>query len=492
MRRPLEGSYWATLAVVLLALSPNIVVTTAYGLMTKTLVHHTGLDRTGLEVTEGLSNAGYAFGALVGGDLTQRFRQRYVFLVCESLFVVGCGFSAVSWGAVSFASGRVLQGLATGLLLTAAIPPLVQLFGPERLSATAAWINVGFFGAVTIGPLAGGAATLGTGHWRWLFGGLGLLGLAGLGLALVALPVREPPNPDLPPDWAAFALAGVGTVAPFVAVSLLVSRTFASPGFVGLLSAGTVALVTLLAVEYRKEEPLSPVEPMSTSLPVLGILVASLGGAVYVTLLQLTELYLQQVAHESSVSAGLAVWPQVVTLVVAALAFYVLVRRRSAHIAAFVLAGLVLLAAAGGLLTRLGTWSPRPVVLGASALLGLGAGATVSPALWLAGWSTPVKLVGRVFALVELLRAEADYVMGPILQRIAHVSSAGIGLGHGIEHALWLTLLIALATIALCVAVYLGSGLGPEPPDLELYLEEGEPGLDSPPFLARLRSPAAW
>lgn len=478
MRRPLEGSYWTTLAIVLLALSPNIVVTTAYALMSKTIGHAVGLDPTGLAVTEGLANAGYAFGALAGGDFTQRFKQRYVFLVCESLFVIGALLAAFAWGPISFAVGRVLAGLATGFLLTAAIPPLVQRFGPDRLAVSAAWINIGFFGAVTAGPIVGGAAAIGI-HWRWFFAGLALLGLAGLVLALLALPVEDPPNPDLPADWPAFGLAGLGTVAPFVAVSLLVSVGFASPSFAGLLGAGTLALVALLVLEYRKEEPLSPVKPMSTSRPVLGILVASLGGAVYVTLLDLAEQYLLKVSHESPLSAGVAVWPQVVTLILAATIFYVLVRRRSAYIGMFVLLGLLLLVGAAALLNGLGTWNARDVVLGAAALLGFGAGATVSPALWLAGWSTPVALVGRVFALIELIRAEADYVMDPIMRRIA--------VGHGIGEALWLTLLIALASTALCVAVYLLSGVRPERPDLDRYLEEGEPGLASPALLARVR-----
>lgn len=209
--------------------------------------------------------------------------------------------AAVAWGPISFAVGRVGAALATGFLLTAAIPSLVQRFGPERMATTAAWINIGFFGAVTIGPLVGGAAAIGL-HWRWFFAGLALLGLVGFALALFALPVQDPPNPDLPPDWSAFALAGIGTVAPFVAVSLLIGHAFSGPWFVGLLGGGTCALAALLVTEYHKEEPLSPVRPMSTSWPVIGILVSSLGGAVYVTLLSLAEQYLQ--TEREAVAAG--------------------------------------------------------------------------------------------------------------------------------------------------------------------------------------------
>ncbi|HLH98853.1 MAG TPA: hypothetical protein VKW08_27400 [Xanthobacteraceae bacterium] len=37
-------------------------------------------------------------------------------------------------------------------------------------------------------------------------------------------------------------------------------------------------------------------------------------------------------------------------------------------------------------------------------LLGLGAGATVSPGLFLAGLSLPTQFIGRILALVELVR----------------------------------------------------------------------------------------
>ena len=44
-------------------------------------------------------------------------------------------------------------------------------------------VNIGLFGAVTVGPLLGGAAATGD-HWRWLMGGAAVLGFVAWALAL--------------------------------------------------------------------------------------------------------------------------------------------------------------------------------------------------------------------------------------------------------------------------------------------------------------------
>src|SRR5579884_2923364 len=261
MRRPLEGSYRATFALVMIALCPNIIVTTAWTLITKPIGHTLALGPTGLEVTEGLSNAGYALGALLGGDLTQRYRQRPLHLAFQSLFVVASVLCVVATSWPLFAVGRVLQGLATGFLLVVAIPPLVQRFPPQRLPLTAAGINVAFFGAVCAGPLIGGAASLSMNDFRYLMLGLAAVGAVGVAVGLVSLPSQDPPNPDLRPDWPAFGLATLATVLPFLGVSLLVSPTrgYNAPWFWAPLAVGVVALAVLFVVEYRREDALTPV-----------------------------------------------------------------------------------------------------------------------------------------------------------------------------------------------------------------------------------------
>jgi hypothetical protein len=71
--RTLEGNYGVTLTVALLALIPFIVITTAYQFYRTQITFDIGASATDVEVIFGLATAGYAFGALLAGDLIQRF-----------------------------------------------------------------------------------------------------------------------------------------------------------------------------------------------------------------------------------------------------------------------------------------------------------------------------------------------------------------------------------------------------------------------------------
>jgi MFS family permease len=479
MRRPLEGSYWTTFALVMIALCPNIIITTAWTLITKPVGHSLSLGPTGLEVTEGLSNAGYALGALIGGDLTQRFEQRPLHLGFQSVFVAAsiCCIAATGWPL--FAVGRVLQGLATGFLLVIAIPPLVQQFPAKRLPLTAAGINIAFFGAVCAGPLIGGVSALNLHDFRYLMLGLTLVAALGVVLGLISLPSHDPPNPDLPVDWPAFGLAAAATVLPFLGASLLVSPTrgYNAPWFWAPLAIGVLALVALLVVEFKQEEPLTPVHELARPLPLIGILVASLAGAVFVTAIQLVVAYATGVQHVAPWRIGVWTWPAIATVFVAALALYLLIRTR--WLAPLVLVGFVVLTVGTWLLVYLGHTGTKGLVLGTTALLGLGAGATVSPALWLAALSTSAKLVGRVFALVELIRAEADYIVAPVLRKISVTSAGTNTAAHGIRHAISITTLISIVSLVACLVVWFVGRQRLEKPDLERYVDEGDPALES-------------
>jgi MFS family permease len=484
--RPFEGVYGVSLLTAILALVPYIIVTSAYTLFRKQVMQDIGASATELEIVNGLSTAGYAFGALLGGDLINRFRQRYLFLCCEALFIVGCALAASAAGDVIYGAGRVLQGFMTGLLLVIALPPVIQRFPPRRMPTTAAAINIGFFGAVTVGPLLGGLSAFGH-AWREFYAGLSGLGCLTWVLALLTLPDAEPPNPGLPFDLGAIALGLPATVLPFWAVGELTGPGFASPYFIVPLTLGIVCFVALLLLEYHRQEPLAPVKQMWHTLPLVGTLAAMIGGAAFFTLMMLAQQYLLRVAHSTLLQAGLSFWPQVLGVIITATLLGLLLRTRMLPV--LVLSGMLLLIGAGALLLTL---QPGPgahtVVLAAAGLLGLGAGATVSPGLYLAAFTLPARSVGRIFALVELVRSVADFILAPVMLGVARVASGALQPNAaGLRFSIWLTLGVTIAFTLGGVALYLLGGAGLPRPDLVAWIERNQPAMGSPPLVQALR-----
>jgi MFS family permease len=480
-RAPLAGRYGPAVAIALLALCPYIVLTTAATLVSRQVRADLHTSELGLQLASALANALYAFGAVVAADLVKRISARWAYLACEAGFVAGSLMAALAGGIGLFVVGRTLQGLATGMLLVAALPPLVTQHGPERIPSTAAYINLGLFGMVTLGPVVGGAFAA-AGAWRLMFLAVAALGALGFAAGLLAFPRQDPFQPGFPLDVGALALALAGTVLPFLGVSFLAAGSFASPVFVAGVALGLAALVALVVSQRRRAAALMPVEPISHTLPVSGIVTAMAVGAAFTTLLELSELYLRSVAGHPPIVVGALVASQVGGLVVAALAFRRVLTTR--WMPAFAFSGVLAVLAAGVLLLVLHRGSAGALVPVAAVLLGYGAGAGVTPGLFMAGLSVPSKQIGPTFALVELLRSEAAFLIAPVLLHVAMLAS---GVAAGVRTAVALTLGVLALFAAAGLAVLLLGGQRPHRPQLERWLEGEEPAYDSPPLLAVLR-----
>lgn len=482
--RPLEGSYGVTLLIAILAIAPYILVTTAYELYQKQLMADLGTDRAALAILAGLATAGYAFGALLGGDVIQRFPQRKLYFLCQAMFIVGCVVAATAGDLVQFGAGKVLLGFATGLLLVVSLPPVVQNFPAAKMPITASVVNIGFFGAVTAGPLIGGVVA--DAHaWRWFLAGLAAIGILAFSLALMTLKDTEPKNPQAAIDFTALVLGFFATVLPFWASGELAGPGFTSLLFMVPLAVGTACFIALLLTQYHKKKPLAPVKPMWKTVPVSGVLTAMLGGGALVTLMELLENLELRVTHTTPLATGLLFWPEVLGTLVATLALGALLRKAVLPLLPF--AGMLILIAAAALLLFIVPNGPPQWILAETGLLGIGAGATVSPGLWLAAFALPASLVGQTFALVELVRSEADFIMAPVLLGIAQVASGSKTTltTAGIHEGALITLLITIASTILIAAVYVAGNGGLRKPDLETWLDKDNKdglGIDSPPL----------
>lgn len=481
----LEGRYVPTLAIALAALVPYILVTSASDLYRDQLLSDVGISKSGLELASSMATAGYAFGALLAGDLINRFEKKHLFVIAEAIAVLAWGGASAATNAWLFGIAFAFTGFTTGLLLVIALPPTVQQFPSSQVPLTAAFINIGLFGAIAAGPLLGGMVAAAH-SWRWLYVGFAALAALALLLALFTLRREKPVNPDLPLDRSALILGAGATFLPFGAAATLSGGGFGSALFLAPLVIGLACFAALLLTEYLKKEPLAPVKRMWSTFPLVGTLVATIGGGVFVTLMRLMVARLQQVSHFAPLATGVIFWPQLVGALVTAALLCVLFRTR--FLPLLVLGGMLMLLGGGALIVLAREPDPRASLTLAAALLGLGAGATVSPGLFLSGFALPSNLLGRIIALIELIRCVGDFLLAPMLLQVAKIASGSSQLTlEGTNLAAGVSVAIAAAATVACVLLYVAGTLSLPKPDIGRWLDRKEVAVESPPLLARLR-----
>jgi MFS family permease len=221
---------------------------------------------------------------------------------------------------------------------------------------------------------------------------------------------------------------------------------------------------------------------ISHTLPVTGIATAMVTGAVFTALVELAVVYLMQVQHESPAVTGTILATQVVGVIAAALLFKRMLRTR--WLPALALFGLGVAAAGGALLLGLGAGRTIWIVAVAGVLLGFAAGAGVTPGLFMAGLSVPSGRLGPAFAMVELLRSEAAFLIAPIIVQIVMGFSDP---AQGIRVAVLILILLCAVSGALILGVLLLGGARPHAPDLELWVRGEQPAYHSPPLGAAVR-----
>lgn len=484
---PLAGRYPAVAAMVMLALIPYLALSAALGPLTPIIGRQLHMSVQTMSLGSGLGNAAYAVGTVLAVQFAQHLPQRRMLVIYALFLLVGSVLTAAAQDAEMFIAGHVIQGLCTSLLLIAAVPPLAIGFPAPKLRDTAVIMNVCIFGAVALGPFIGGLQA--ESHaWRPLFWIVAAISAAALVLAVLTFDDAPPANPDSPRDLRAIALATVGCVAAFFGASELTSHAFLSPETILPLLGGLATIVVLVIYQYRAKQPLLTIRTMLTSsIPVAGVTLALFAAAASVSATVLTAGVLA--GRYSPVHIGLLYLPEVGGAVITAVALGAVIRRRAVHYLPLV--GMIFLAA-GIAVFRIEVPSSQALTLLGSGLTGIGLGATVAPALFVAGFSLPSANLQRVFAIVELLRAVAAFMVAPIFVHLAANATGNLDAGTGI--ALWIGLGLAVGGAAVAVVIYALSGARPQAPDLERFLAGSAPAWDSPPLLASLRStsPAAF
>jgi hypothetical protein len=332
---------------------------------------------------------------------------------------------------------------------------------------------------VALGPAIGGIQA--SAHaWRPLFWIIAGIALAALVLSVLTFQDAPPVDPRRRWDPLALGLAATGCAAAFFGASELLTHAFLDAITFVPLIGGLALIITLLIAEYRGRCSLLNVRPLVSTLPATGILVAICAAAASVSAITLSGVLL---AHRfAPLHAGLLYLPEFAGAALSAIVFGFVFRTRGLHYQ--VLAGMIFLSVGIVVIGRVLPPTDALALTG-SGLIGLGVGSSVVPALFIAGFSLPNSNLQRVFAIIELLRAVAAFMIAPLLLHLAF--TVGHSLSTGTTIALWICFGISAGGALAGVCLYALGGVRPPAPSLERWFGGREPGWYSPPLLARIR-----
>jgi hypothetical protein len=466
--------------MVVLALVPYLALSGALGSITPDIAENLHMSLQTMSLGTGMANAAYAVGTVLAVQFALLLPQRRMMVLYASVLVFGSILTAAAQDPEMFIVGHVLQGLCTSLLLISAAPPLFLGFPMARLRSTAMIMNMCIFGAVALGPLIGGVQA--SAHaWRPLFGIVA--GISVIALLLSVLTFEDAPaaDPSAPKDPVAIMLAAVGSAAAFFGASELLTHKFLDPLTAVPLFAGLIVIVLLIINQSTRKRPLLTIRSMLTStIPVAGIVLALFAAAASVSATELSAGMLA--TRYGPLHVGLLYLPEFAGAVLTAVALGVVLSRRALQYLPLVGMGFL---AAGIIVLRVQLPPSQALTLIGSGLTGIGVGATVAPALFVAGFSLPSANLQRVFAIVELLRATAAFMIAPVFAHFAATVGHGRFTGTGI--ALWIGAGLAIAGGLFAVLLYWLGGARPQRADIPLFLTGEAPAWDSPPLLAAVR-----
>jgi EmrB/QacA subfamily drug resistance transporter len=102
------------------------------------------------------------------GWAVDRYGGKKVYTFSLMLFLLGSILCGVSWSIVSLICFRLIQGFATGLMLTTLTTLIVRIAGGKNLGALMSIISIPSLLGPILGPLLGGLI-LNSLSWRWAF-----------------------------------------------------------------------------------------------------------------------------------------------------------------------------------------------------------------------------------------------------------------------------------------------------------------------------------
>jgi EmrB/QacA subfamily drug resistance transporter len=241
--------------------------------------------------------------------LSRRFSSKALTVSALVCFLAGSLIIALSSSFPLLIIGRILEGVATGILVPLVQVVVLAIYPQERWGLLMGIVGIAMGFAPNVGPTIGGAFTEFLG-WRscfWFLAAFSLALLIAMLLWLHDADITEKEPPRL--DWPSVILSSVGFGGLLMGFSNASSFGFAAPESFGFVIVGAVVVALFCHRQLRIANPILDLRTFKDRNFRAGTIMVVLLFCAFIGITLVIPMQLQTVEHFTALEAGLVLLP---------------------------------------------------------------------------------------------------------------------------------------------------------------------------------------
>ena len=254
-------------------------------------------------------------GMLVSAWLIASFGERMTYIGVLVTFLIGSATSGLAHNTETLMIGRVMQGMAAGVIQPLGMAVTFSVFPSGRKGLSMGLYSMGMVLAPTLGPTAGGLA-IELFNWRYVF----LLTLPTTALSIILgylfMPSREMPKKLPRFDFLAFLFLCVALVGFLLGFSYGNRLGWTSNEILGFFTAAAVATTGFIHRQLYGSAPFINLALFKNAQFVAACCIALFAGFAFLSSTFMLPLFVQQIQHYTPFDAGMMMMPGGLSLLI--------------------------------------------------------------------------------------------------------------------------------------------------------------------------------